>query len=255
MRRITGQPILWSYISHSLHCIYYHASHPAFYDKLGLPREFPQAQALRVLHLWMVVLRMHADQYDNRDLARMFEEFWAYTEHELIKVEGMSVLILSRTMAEIQSQSFGALAAYDVTLSVHRTQQDDSPLCGALYRNLYGTSRKTLDIPRHRLVQLKNYVLSNIAHLASLPAEDFYKGRITFIAPTFGEPTASEISESETFDLLWHETPIFNRTPTRGIGYDFKPEPDFKTKPAPPTKPPKSTPSSSSTPPAAPSNS
>lgn len=89
---------------------------------------------------------MQSESYDGRDMARMFEQFWAFTEHELVKVDGMSVLILSRTMAEIQSQSFGALAAYDVTLSVHRTQQDDSPLCGALYRNLYGTARKTQEV-------------------------------------------------------------------------------------------------------------
>jgi hypothetical protein len=220
MRRLSRMPFSWHYARETLMNIDKQASRDEFFTVIGLPREFPQEQALRVLHLWMVTLRLNSEEYNRRDLAYMFDLFWGRTEANVMKVPGMSVLILNRTMADIQQSSFGALAAYDVTLDVHRQQHDDAPLCGALYRNLWGSARKSMAVPKPRLIQLKNYVLRNIAHMHTIPVEKFYSGKITWLPPASTPPTTAEEAEARRLDLVWHEAPLFNNTPIKG--YDWK---------------------------------
>lgn len=75
-RRLSRVPYSWHYSRETLMAIDKQASRDEFFNVIGLPREFPQEQALRVLHLWMVTLRLNSEEYNRKDLAYMFDLFW-----------------------------------------------------------------------------------------------------------------------------------------------------------------------------------
>jgi len=188
-----------------------HAKTSEFYTKGQVSSDFMGNISIIALHVWMVHTRIKSDAYEAKPYVHhIYEQLWVHVEERLL-AEGISPWLLSKNLNEVQKVVIGSLMTYDVTFQTFQKTEDSRPFLGALWRNIYAGD---LDINRANLVQMRDYVWSQLDTVMFTDEDDFYSGKVAWRSYPTTPATPCEESESldssYAHDIMFSEEDKFN---------------------------------------------
>jgi cytochrome b pre-mRNA-processing protein 3 len=146
---------------------------PEFFTALGVPDTLDGRFELICLHAFLYLRRLKAEKEPAASLSqRFFDTMFADFDRSLREI-GTGDLSVGRQVKRMAEAFYGRVRAYEDGLA-----GDDSQLCAALERNLYGTATAGKDAAR-----VAAYVRREAENLAAQSVRALLAGTITFSAP------------------------------------------------------------------------
>jgi cytochrome b pre-mRNA-processing protein 3 len=147
------------------------AREPVFFLEGGVPDTLDGRFELIALHAFLVLNRLKADHAATADFAQeLFDTMFADLDRGLREM-GASDIGVGRHVKEMAKAFYGRIVAYEQGLA-----GDDTALCEALGRNLYGT----VTPPPGAVTGMARYVRRQAAALAREGVDTFLSGNINF---------------------------------------------------------------------------
>ena len=153
---------------------------PIFYADWQVPDTVDGRFDMIAIHLFLVLDRLEVDPQDTQDTAqpaqalgqRLVDHLVSDMDRSLREM-GVGDLSVGKKVQKMARALYGRLEAYQVART---TDPDGAALEMALCRNLY-RAEEAEGLP---LAQMKDYVETQISHLAELPFENLLAGNISF---------------------------------------------------------------------------
>lgn len=151
-----------------------HARQPVFFTDYGVPDTLDGRFELNCLFAFLFLRRLKTEEEGARQLGqalcdRMFADF-----DRGLRDLGTGDMRIGKEMKRMGAAFRGRVAAYEEGFS-----GEDSRLCAALVRNVFGTLKE----PPHSLPAFTRYVRSAALDLARQDVTELLAGRVRFRAP------------------------------------------------------------------------
>ena len=157
------------------------ARDPCFYEAYRVPNTVLGRFDLIVLHLALVLRRLHPDAATRILAQDVFDAFCRNMDHNLREM-GISDPGVPRQMQKVGEAFYGRAQAYDAALA----ERGDDALVQALVRNVYaGASGRESAAAR-----LAAYVRQGVETLDAQPLEELARGGVRFPEPVTLMPAA-----------------------------------------------------------------
>lgn len=170
--------------------------HPNFVRFCGVGDTFMGRTSMLMLHVWMVHRVLKENPGDEEKFKKLtfflYETIWMTLEERMMEEESISHWVVSKYLTQVQQVCIGALMSYDKSMQLFESSDDGDPLLGAVWRNVY---EGNLDMNKAHLVQLRNYMLSEMERLRALPFEELHSGQLEWSTPPVSLPTPKEAEE------------------------------------------------------------
>ena len=165
------------------------ARSPRFYTGCGVPDTPDGRYDLIVLHVVLVLRRLHRAPEETRKLAQAVFDLLFSDMDQNLREMGVGDLAVGKRIKAIAKGFYGRLAAYDGAL----TSADEEALAAALRRNLY----RHADPPQRQVEAVAAYMGREAARLDERPLEELVAGRLGFGAAPDPEPTCFAVAEEK----------------------------------------------------------
>lgn len=164
-------------------CAYRHvveqARQPAFFVACGVPDTLDGRFELVCLHAFLYLHRLKAERPQATALAQAFFDTMFGDLDDALRELGTGDLRVGREVKRMAKGFYGRIRAYEDGIAA-----DDSVLCAALGRNLFGT----VAAAPGQLERMAAYVRRAAAELGLQAAADLLAGRVRFVAPPAEAP-------------------------------------------------------------------
>jgi len=181
--------------------------HDGFYRFCGVPETFCGTYDLCMLHMWILKQRTVLEgQEGHKALEALFAVFFDNLLPALAKNFNISSMILPKYMKENQQILYGQCMAYDAGLEIVTADPTSGALAGALWRNLY---RRNEQLNHAHLAQMQDYVRRQIAHVLTIPRDQFFEGSWDFLPP----PSALPAADAPVPDITAYRDTMFVKGP------------------------------------------
>lgn len=152
------------------------SSRPEFSKILGVQSDFDGWFGIRLLHVWLVMVRLRMEGYEGAKLQQIvFDQFWEITElrvSKLLEEGGMSKGAVSftimRHMKALAGSYYATVLSYDEALL-----DGDPPLATALFCNLF---KEDPNISFGQIEAMVYYVRSQVVNMEKIPSKDVQLG-------------------------------------------------------------------------------
>ncbi len=177
-----------------------HALHAA----LNLERTFITEHSLLALHVWLLHKRFMVD-FHNPGLfngrtadKELFQVFWDDTLHRIRNV-GVAELSVNKQLENVQKATFVDMLEYDAAI---RQDDDNMELAAALFKGVFqGDESASVE----DVIALADWTRNELLSIATQPAEDVYRGWITW-SPALGETYEDRLQrQRRLFEGEWRE--------------------------------------------------
>ncbi|GBG88902.1 hypothetical protein CBR_g48514 [Chara braunii] len=150
----------------------------AFYTALNLPMNFRTSFSVRVLHLWLCMVRLRAEGKVGKKMSQMLYNLYNHDLEKRVVAAGVK-MVISKWMKELEKNFYGACSAYDKAMQPS-TGHDE--LAKALWRNVFAEDASEMPTgPEAAYVHaLARYVRRETASLALTDSESLLSGNILF---------------------------------------------------------------------------
>jgi len=157
---------------------------PEFYLDLGVPDTLDGRFDMIALHVFLVLNRLRNEGPAARNLAqRVFDAMFADMDRNLREM-GVGDLGVGRRVKTMAKALYGRIDAYETGLT-----SDDTALCAALARNLFGTAAASPE----QLDAFCSYLRRQANSLSKQSFSDFSAGLIQFgDAPSHGADSSAQ---------------------------------------------------------------
>lgn len=166
-------------------------------ERAALPDRFYTHFQLRGLHCWLAHVRLREEPKESYAILyrELMEHVWYQVELDLTRQFGFGYIEMSKHLKSTQYSWHGLCRHLDEAMTQAAPRD---AMAEVLVRNMYvddegellaDASGEPLAESRQGALELADYLLAQRAHLASLPAEDVLKGRLTWCPVTIDSPT------------------------------------------------------------------
>ena len=140
------------------------ARSPAFYARLGAPDDLDGRFDLILLHAYVVLRRLRAEDGDSPLSQAVFDAMFADMDRSLREM-GVGDLSVPKRIKEMGRAAFGRFAAYDAAM-----EEGETAFAAALRRNVYGGAPTPPSA--ESLAALTAYALASVAAADAAAAPD-----------------------------------------------------------------------------------
>jgi cytochrome b pre-mRNA-processing protein 3 len=152
---------------------------PVFFTVYGVPDTFDGRFELVCLHAFLYLHRLKAERPEASQLCQsFFDRMFADFDRALREV-GIGDLSVGKQVKRMARAFFGRIRAYEEGLA-----GDDSALCAALARNLFGTVYQSAPSAG----AMAHYIRSTVGQLYRQPAAELLAGHVAFAVPAGLDP-------------------------------------------------------------------
>jgi len=178
------------------------AESPSILRALELPDDkFLTRHQLISVHVWIVNKRLlqEGTKAAKKLQAEVFDTLWENTERR-VRNAGVAETSLSKSMAEIQKISFGAMVSYDIGLKIK--DDDDFELSSAVWRNLFASRENVTD---DKVIRVAKWMRAEVNRVSSIPFDVIEEGQLDFTLPEGVEVTDQDktLSVNKGLDGEW----------------------------------------------------
>jgi hypothetical protein len=161
-------------------------------------------QSLLALHVWLLHKR-HMIDFHNDGLfcgrvadKEVFDAFWEDTMHRIRNV-GVREMSVNKQLENVQKACFVDMMEYDRAI---RTDDDNMELSAALFKGVFQSDENARV---EDVIALADWTRTELLNLMTQPAEDVYRGWITW-SPAIGETREERLSrQKQVFEGEWRE--------------------------------------------------
>lgn len=171
---------------------------------LNLERTFITEHSMLALHVWLVHKRFMLD-FHNRGLfcgrsadKELFQVFWDDTLNRIRNV-GVTEVSVNKQLENVQKATFVDMLEYDAAV---RRDDDNMELSAALFKGVFqgDEAARVEDV-----IALADWVRNELLAVVTQPAEDVYRGWITW-SPALGEDAGGRLArQRQLFEGEWRE--------------------------------------------------
>lgn len=162
------------------------ARHPAFYQRLAAEDSLDGRFDLIILHLWLIVARLHRiralENNQARDAAKLEERLMAVHFADMdqaLRESGVGDLSVGKKVKAMAQAFYGRARAYDAAVAELDETGSNAYLAEALARNVY----RGRAIDQEVIRALADYVVAARHFLAEQPADRLLQGDAAFPPP------------------------------------------------------------------------
>src|SRR4051794_1260882 len=155
------------------------ARRPEFFASCGVPDTLDGRFELVCLHAFLYLHRLKAERPEASRLCQRFFDGMFADFDRVLREMGTGDLSVGKQVKRMAQAFFGRISAYEEGLA-----GDDSALCAALARNLFGT----VSGPTPFAGAMAHYIRSTVRELQRQPAAELLAGRIVFEPPKTRHP-------------------------------------------------------------------